>query len=382
MKVVFVSNYINHHQIPLCEELFRLSDGDFAFVETEKMAGERIAMGWDGNASELSYVVKRYDDPEAADKLIFDAGCVIFGGAEDEELIIPRLEAGKFTLRYSERIYKSGRWKFISPKGLKKKYHDHIRFKKSPVYLLCAGAYVAGDFKLIGAYPNKRFKFGYFPEVTEYGDVHFKRQENEKTLNILWAARFIDWKHPETMVFLAKELLKAGIDFKITMIGDGAELEKTKDLARNLKVSDKVEFTGSKTPLEVRDMMLACDIFTVTSDRLEGWGAVVNEAMNSGAVVIAPRQTGAAPYLIRNGENGFMYDKSTSYNDKSATGQLFELISKLSADKEWRLELGNNAYKTMKDTWNAKVAAGRLWDFINDPAKKVPEYGDGPLSRA
>ncbi len=382
VKLVFVSNYINHHQIPFCEELYRLAGGDFVFVETEKMAAERLAMGWDGNASELKYVIKRYEDPDTADKLIFDADCVIFGGAEDEELIIPRLEAGKFTLRYSERIYKSGRWKFVSPKGLKKKYHDHIRFKKKPVYLLCAGAYVAGDFKLIGAYPGKKFKFGYFPEVIEYGNVHFKRSDNEKGLNILWAARFIDWKHPETMVFLAKELIGAGIDFKITMIGDGNELEKTKALSNELKVSDKMKFPGSLTPDKVRDMMLSCDIFTVTSDRLEGWGAVVNEAMNSGAVVIAPRQIGAAPYLIKDGENGFMYDKKTSYDDPAAVKQISDIIKKLAVDREWRFEIGGNAYKTVRDTWNAKVAAERLWDFINDPAKKVPDYGDGPLSRA
>ena len=40
--------------------------------------------------------------------------------------------------------------------------------KDAPVYLLCHGAYVASDFQIIKAYPNKKFKWGYFPEVKEY----------------------------------------------------------------------------------------------------------------------------------------------------------------------------------------------------------------------
>lgn len=374
MKLVFVSNYINHHQTALCEELNRLAGGSFAFIETEEMSEERLAMGWDDSAGKLSYVVKGYAYPYEMRDLIRDADCVIFGGAEDEELIIPRLEAGKFTIRYSERLYKEGRWKFITPKGLMKKYRDHIRFRKNDAYLLCAGAYVAGDYRLIGAYPRKKFKFGYFPAVYEYTDVHEKRRDNDK-LNILWAARFIDWKHPEVMVFLARELKKAGIPFNITMIGEGDLFKKTRGFAKHLDVSDKITFTGAKTPEEVRERMLASDIFVVTSDRLEGWGAVVNEAMNSGAVVMAPKQIGAAPYLINNTVNGFLYN-ATDYR------QLFDIIDGIYKDKDKMLEIGSNAYETMVNTWNAKVAAQRLWNFIEDPAHEIKDYKDGPMSRA
>ncbi len=374
MKLVFVSNYINHHQTALCEELNRLAEGSFAFIETEEMSEERLSMGWDSKAGELSYVVKGYAYPYEMRDLIRDADCVIFGGAEDEELIVPRLEAGKFTIRYSERLYKEGRWKFITPKGLMKKYHDHIRFRKNDAYLLCAGAYVAGDYRLIGAYPKKKFKFGYFPAVYEYADVHEKRRNNDK-LNILWAARFIDWKHPEVMVFLARELKKAGIPFNITMIGEGDLFKKTRGFAKHLDVSEKITFTGAKTPEEVRERMLSADIFVVTSDRLEGWGAVVNEAMNSGAVVMAPKQIGAAPYLINNTVNGFLYN-ATDYR------QLFDIIDGLCKDKDKMLEIGSNAYETMVNTWNAKVAAKRLWEFIEDPRHKISDYKEGPMSRA
>ena len=45
MKVVFVSNYINHHQIPFCNAMREQLSEDFFFVQTEPMAEERIKMG-------------------------------------------------------------------------------------------------------------------------------------------------------------------------------------------------------------------------------------------------------------------------------------------------------------------------------------------------
>lgn len=378
MKLVFVSNYINHHQIPLCEELYRLSGGEFVFLATEPMSEERKAMGWDETASAKDYVVNYFDDPKKGDELILDSDYVLFGGTENQELIIKRLEAGKFTVRYSERLYKTGRWKFVSPRGLKQKYHDHTRFGKFPVYLLCAGAYVAGDFNLVGAYPGKKLKFGYFPKAYKYKDVNSirkDRKENDNKINILWAGRFIDWKHPEMMVELAKHLCQLGIGFKISMIGTGELEDITKEQAAQYNLQEYLEFTGALTPDEVREKMLEADFFVSTSDRQEGWGAVINEAMNSGCVTIAAKEIGAAPYLIKNGENGFMY-KSLDVNS------IKDIIASLAKDANKRYEIGKRAYETIVTTWNAEVAAKRLWDFMEASGNKTVEYKDGPLTKA
>jgi glycosyltransferase involved in cell wall biosynthesis len=39
----------------------------------------------------------------------------------------------------------------------------------------------------------------------------------------------------------------------------------------------------------------------------EPWGLVVNEAMNAGRAVIVSDQVGCAPDLVRDGDNGFVY---------------------------------------------------------------------------
>ncbi|MCQ2519449.1 MAG: glycosyltransferase [Lachnospiraceae bacterium] len=377
MKLVFVSNYINHHQIPLCEELYRLSDGEFVFLATEPMSEERKAMGWDATASSKNYVVNYFEDPDKGDSLIMDSEYVLFGGTENQELIIKRLEAGKFTVRYSERLYKTGRWKFVSPRGLKQKFHDHTRFRKSPVFLLCAGAYVAGDFNLVGAYPGKKLKFGYFPKAYKYEDVNsFRRKvDKDNSINILWAGRFIDWKHPEMMVELAGLLADVGLDFKITMVGNGELKETVENQAKENDMLKYMEFIGALSPEEVREKMLLADFFISTSDRQEGWGAVINEAMNSGCVTIAAKDIGAAPYLIRNGENGYMYKAL----DVKA---IKDIIVTLAQDKNKRYEIGNRAYETIVNTWNAETAAKRLWDFFKTHGHEACKYSEGPLSKA
>ena len=168
MKVTFVSNYINHHQIPVSNRLFERLGADYAFVQTEKMEEERVQMGWNPDTASLPYLLLYEKDPEGAMGRIMDSDVVIFGGTDEESYIKPRLRAGKIVIRYSERIYKTGQWKFISPRGLKKKYEDHTQYRKSPVYLLCSGAYVASDFNLVRAYPKKKMKWGYFPATKQY----------------------------------------------------------------------------------------------------------------------------------------------------------------------------------------------------------------------
>lgn len=376
MKLIMVSNYINHHQIPLSDALYSQLGKDYLFIQTEKMSEERIKLGWDNQTSELPYVACFWENPERYRQLLMESDCVIFGGAEDEEMIIPRLEKGLFTLRYSERIYKDGRWKFISPRGLMKKYHDHIRFRKSSVYLLCAGAYVAGDFDLIKAYPGKMLKFGYFPESITYDDVHFRRKvKKSDEVSILWAARFIDWKHPEMMLGLAKMLKTAGTRAHITMIGTGELINETVCSAEADGLSDMITFTGALSVPEVRNYMEKADIFVLTSDQREGWGAVINEAMNSGCAVVASHAVGAAPFLIQNKVNGRLFVENSLES-------LNNVVSELVNDSDERLRLGNAAYETITTLWNADVAASRLLEFIESKDKKAFRYENGPLSTA
>lgn len=380
MKITFVSNYINHHQLPVSNELNSMEDVEYCFVQTEKMEQDRINMGW-GKEALPSYVKYYYDDEAYFQNLIMESDMVIFGGTDNEDYIMPRLEANKKVIRYSERIYKTGQWKFISPKGLKKKYHDHIRFNNSPVYLLCAGAYVASDFNLIHAYNNKMYSWGYFPEFKEYNieEIIDNKAQHEK-VNILWAGRMLDWKHPDDLIKAVAILKKENLQFELTMIGDGELRKNIEKLIVDNDLSASVEIKDFMKPEDVREEMLKTDIYCFTSDFYEGWGAVLNESMNSGCAVIASSGIGAVPYLLKHEKNGYVY-KSGDVNE------LARYIKELALNKEKRRTVSLNAYTTIKDMWNPKVATDRLKKFIDDIIAddgiiSFDRWSDGPISKA
>ncbi|MBR1439601.1 MAG: glycosyltransferase family 4 protein [Lachnospiraceae bacterium] len=378
MTLTFVSNYINHHQKPMSDRLYERLGKDYTFIQTEDVAAERLNMGWEDLAASVPYVKKYSEDPEGCKELIANSDVVIFGGQDDESFIEPRLLLKKPVLRYSERIYKTGQWKAISPRGLKKKYHDHIRYRKDPVYLLCAGAYVASDFALIHAYPGKMIKWGYFPEIKEQDvDALMQGKKSQKgVMEILWAGRMIDWKHPEIAIEAAKYLLSQGVtDFHLTMVG-GGELEEALKAMVCDPLKAHIDFAGFQSPEEVRTYMESADIYLFTSDRQEGWGAVLNEAMNSGCAVLASHEIGATPYLVKDGENGIVFK---SRDQKDLNRRLYELMQK--GDSE---SLGRAAYQTVHELWNPGVAAERLIKICEElkEGRVQTRFEEGPGSRA
>ena len=363
LLVVFVSNYINHHQIPFCNRLYEQLGEGFCFIQTQPMEQERVQMGWNSK-ERLPYVRYYYEQPEACEHLILESKVVLFGGTDEESYISPRLEAGKPVVRYSERLYKTGQWKAISPRGLIRKYHDHTRYRKQQVYLLCAGAYVPSDFHLVRAYTGKMYRWGYFPELKEYDVEELMMQKSGGSTSakdwvprILWAARFIDWKHPEIPVRMAAQLKKRGICFRMDMIGGGELDSRIGHLIRELDVEDCVTLLGYKSPGEVRSYMEQADIYLVTSDREEGWGAVVNEAMNSGCAVVANHMIGAVPYLIDPERNGRIYF------DKQET-MLADMLEELCRNRALCRRLGEEAYRTIAKEWNSAVAAERFLGLL------------------
>lgn len=382
MKLTIVSNYINHHQIPMSNALYQKLGDDFSFIQTSPMEEERVKMGWGSEVHNIPYLKLYYEDEKYCADLILESDIVVFGGVEDERYIKPRLNAGKIVIRASERLYREGQWKSISPRGRKKKYEDHTQYANAPVYLLCHGAYVASDFEIVHAYPNKKFVWGYFPAANTYDLEHlfFRKRHvdplGETQVRILWAGRFLKLKHPEYAIEAARYLKKQGISFHLDMVGGGMLEEKLKHLTERYRLGHEVTFHGFQPPQNVRRYMEEADIFLFTSNYLEGWGAVLNEAMNSACAVVAGHGIGAVPFLLKHGENGLVY-KTGNFKE------FREDVLTLCKDEALRKKLGVNAYHTIINAWNPKEAANRLCCFSEGLLRgEVNPQKDGPLSVA
>lgn len=362
MKITMISNYINHHQIPFSNALYEKLGEDYHFIQTEPMEEERIQMGWGVEAERIPYVVFLDKQLELCKQLIEDSDILLVGWMEHEDLIADRLNSNKLTIRISERLYREGQWKAISPKGLLRKYKEHTSHRKQPVYLLCAGGYVPSDFSIVKAYPNKMFRFGYFPEFKEFTKEQLKQmhawgtKRNEEEIQIVWAGRFIPLKHPEFAVKLVENLKKQGYRIHLHMVG-GGELEgELKQTVKRNGLEKEITFYGFLKPEQVRKIMEKCHIHLFTSNYLEGWGAVVNEGMNSGCAEVVNVEVGAAPFLIHHGVNGLVY-KDGSYEDME------QQVKYLLDHPKKASEIGLAAYETIARDWNAEEAAKRLLAF-------------------
>lgn len=391
MKITFVSNFINHHQAPLADCLYDMLGYDYCFIQTEPMEEERVSMGWNTDYTRRPYVKLYYEQKEECLELLLESDVVIFGWTGETKLLRKRLATGKPTLRVSERIYREGQWKAISPRGLLAKYQEHIKYRNTNLCMLCAGAYVASDFNLIHAYPNKMFKWGYFPPLKEYEEGYLAKKKEafmmehlvytpkpgeQGPLQICWAGRMLTLKHPEYVVKAAKKLTDLGYHYHVHMMGAGEMEEEIRQMVVAMGLSANFTFYGFRKPEEVREMMENCHIHLFTSNHLEGWGAVVNEGMNSGCVEIASAQAGAVPYLIEHGKNGFVYHKDSYKDFEKQLLWVFENWEDMD-------EVSRNAYRTITEMWNANKAAERLLTFCEKlQAGQLVWAKEGPLSVA
>lgn len=375
LTVTFFSNFLLHHQTPFCEVMIqRIGDG-FHFVATEPVPQDRLDMGY-MNLEDVPYAVNAHKDDasyQEALRLGYESDVVIIGSAPDV-FIEKRLGENKFTFRYYERFFKEGRWRILDPRVLRARYKRDIRYRKKNLHMLCASAYTAPDCRFIHAYPNKTYKWGYFPAVKTYDDID-EVIGLKHPASILWVGRLIGWKHPEEAVYLAEELKKDGYQFSLDIIGDGELRQSLQQMIDEKQLSDHVRILGFMSPEKVREHMEESDIFLFTSDKQEGWGAVLNESMNSACAVVACREIGSAPFLIEDGVNGFIYDKH-------GKNTLYSHVKQLLEDKELREKIQRNAYDTMKNVWNAEAATDRLLHLIDCIQKgKETGYTSGPCSR-
>ena len=344
-SMVFLSNCFNHHQKNICDEL--AARGGFVFIEITKIPQSRRTLGWDNVWP--SYVVSRseLDANRSYYQNMIDQADVVIIGAAPISMVKERIRNNKLTFLYSERLLKKGMelWKY--PYRL---IRGHNRYPvRKNVHLLCASAYAAQDYAMFFLFRKKCYKWGYFPPVYKYNDVS-KLIEQKKPHSLVWAGRFIAWKHPELVVEIGRRLKQDGIAFEIDMIGTGEEMDEVVRRIKRYGLENEIHLLGRVSPEVVREHMEKAEIHLFTSNRKEGWGAVLNEAMNGACVPVACREAGSVPYLV-NESNGFVY---------TSEDELYKRVKWLLENDEKRKQMAYAAYATIVDEWNAENASERL----------------------
>ena len=229
----------------------------------------------------------------------------------------------------------------------------------------------------MGSYRDKCYKFGYFPfpESKTYEELSALKMQSDR-VRILWCGRFLKLKRADLLVRAASAMKDKGYDFELEFVGDGEEEKHIREMVKECGMEDRTAFMGYMSPEDTRAEMEKADIYVCTSNKLEGWGAVIYEGLSAGCATIATSAAGATPFLIKDGETGYAYRSG----DWRSLADKLELYLKDTAGA--RL-MGKRAYELMNTQWNPAEAAERVLTVSEHLIRGESFFFDaGPLSRA
>jgi N-acetyl-alpha-D-glucosaminyl L-malate synthase BshA len=190
----------------------------------------------------------------------------------------------------------------------------------------------------------RRRTYESFPVTKEIAVIHnFVDSQRYRPLNsgrrsefaaeneflVLHASNFRAVKNVSAVVRVFA-LLRKRFPAKLLLVGDGPELGRAEELARELGVADSTLSLGAQECVE--EIYPLADVLLLPSEH-ESFGLVALEAMSSGVAVVATNQGGTRE-VIRQGENGFLHDPKDVEGMAETIAGLFEAPSRLTRIKE------------------------------------------------
>lgn len=159
------------------------------------------------------------------------------------------------------------------------------------------------------------------------------------------AGRFSAQKNQKLMLRAFAEFLGKGHDANLVMLGKGEEEENLKALARELGISERINFAGFV--VNVEDYLNNADVFLLSSD-YEALPLALLEAMAAGLPIISTDVGGVRDIVT---DNGVLI----APRDTSA---LVQAMEKLYLDRELRLEMAGASRKNVRAYDVSNTVAG------------------------
>lgn len=382
--VIYITNKWAHFQGSVCRELARLlGPGNFKMLLMEPLDfGQEEnethkKMNWTHRPPQEEWIMQPAETVKellsgewlnllrSAEVAIVGA---MYGCRETISALDGRINAGKLTFIMNERYFKEKpRLRdFLNPRFLRLLQVLHRRFNNRNVHYLPIDYYGANDMRFLRACKGRMWKWAYFPEVSEKPTV---KQLHDK-LRVCWCGRMIECKRVE---YIIKALGLVPDDAKcrmeVTIVGEGDTRKDMEALAEENGLSGVVSFKPFLSPSGVVEFLEGQDVYVFPSDRHEGWGVALQEAMDKCCVPIANTAAGATLCVVKDGVNGF------TFTDGDVERIADRLVWLLEHPAE-RLEMGRRGWETMQE-WSPRTGAERLVALIE--SIKSGNYGATPI---
>lgn len=313
MKVVFYLNVVSPHQLPLANEIVKqIGENEFRYVYQERSMDERVQMGW--GEGQLPHWCVPYAGNE---DLVLAADLLYVGGMRPIDLIEKRAKAGKITVYPTERWFKpvsicrvfglfdcsiSGWVRMLFP-SYRKMARRFMRWLNDDPNARCLviGPWAAKDMRRLGVRREKIVPWGYFVEPSTHSDI---RTFNHSNIKLLWVGRLLALKRVDDIVRAVREHVSCKRkddtlpNVTLDIYGSGVEEPKLRQMVAKYGLGDLIKFHPSVPIAEVRQLMREHDVYILSSNAYEGWGAVVSEALEEGMKVIGTHEAGACAAIL------------------------------------------------------------------------------------
>lgn len=344
MKLLFFQNCVSPHQVPYIKEVALKPNIESVFLIVPRYDyNERRDMGWDNRKLIENTSVRLIYQPQIGlirelleQKEVY---CFFSGIRADKDVF----NWFKESLRYHVKRYIITEPPFTYKKPL---WMHYIRFYlqdyKYVKYIDGIGEDAVKYYKNI----SKQWKVFPFQYVTAHRERTQKAPEGN--LKLLFVGNLCKRKNVSIVI----KALKGLKNIEFTIVGDGEERTNLEKLASKYKVS--ASFTGTKNMNEVPAIMQEHDVLILPSLH-DGWGAVVNEAMDLGLYTIVSDRCGAKAMI-----------------EKGITGEIFAAndIQSLKESISHCLEIKNNIRTNIKkniesfDRFRIGSASQHFIDYI------------------
>ena len=347
-RFVLFTNVISPHQLPLAKELAaQVGEGNFRYIYTESADKDHGGLGWSLDVPDWCINVSDKDADEwleTADTLLSGLRCFnLFERRAKKDL---------------KNFYMTERW-FKPPIGILRLLHPrYLGYARRLCRLLESGAvtglpigihaardmarlcgFVHGKISCLFNAPELDFErkpggriylasstlqlpatatlkskrycldkmrmWGYFVEPTKSKEPsNAQLTTNDYTLTtkkVLWVGRLLNLKRVDTIIRAVGEISRSPFPvprspITLDIYGTGPEEKRLKKVAA--KYGDCIRFNPPVPITEVRKLMREHDVYVLSSNGYEGWGAVVSEALEEWMPVLGSYEAGACATML------------------------------------------------------------------------------------
>lgn len=172
-------------------------------------------------------------------------------------------------------------------------------------------------------------------------DIRYQYNLQGKKI-ILFLGRVSREKRALTIIRYMKRTLQANRNIVVLIVGTGYYIKHMQKWAKRHHLRDSLIFTGPVMNRETASFYQAADVF-VSGSKMETQGLTYIEAMTSGTVVLAQNDT-VLEGVIKDGENGFIYNKRDEFVKKLEYILANDLYDVKKAAREKGLEYSSDIY--------------------------------------